>query len=259
MRIDQAELKYVNAWLRSQNYPPFDASHSGGEIGLSVMFRKLGEPGDIVHINNHIAVWLTSYPWERAPFGNNCHCEVILEIAPRFVVRLGTMYLREMDDPETPGKKLYTPGSSFVHRIDNYEHYDRILFHSDRAAHLRALRVAIQNLGMPFNVPGYKLLAFSPHTVGTPAYCPVAHASLRQTSPPIGSAHCTQLVILLLQAARHSLEQSGIVYDADHWTHCAHSMYAQNAHPNKVFRNMYGALGTKYFKGIRSSSQKISL
>lgn len=253
-RVDPAELKFVNAWLRSQHLPNFDADFEDGMVGLSVMFRKLGQPGDTVHKNNHIAVWLTSWPWEKAPFGNNCHCEVIMDLCRGCVLRLGTMYMRETEDQQTK-KKVLIPGSSFIIPINDYRNYDAQRFDADRSAQLHALRVAIQNLGMPFNVTGYRMRAFMPYAIGTPAYCPETHSQALSVQggcpPPIGTAHCTQLSVILLQAAGHSMAARGCVpYTSNHWVHTIRSMHAPSAVPNSVFRQVHGLSGVRYFRGI---------
>lgn len=254
------ELAFVNAWLRQQGYPEFDERYTGNVTGLSVMFRKLGDPGDTVHAKNHYATALTSWPWEKPPFSNNAHCEALVEVRKGFVVRLGTVYQREMTDPVTK-KKTYIPGKVFIIPIEDFSHYDGIRFECTRESQLHVLRVAIMNHSAPFNVRGYYMKALSPWAVGVGGYDPDAHHfdNFEAGQPPVRETHCTQLVVILLQAAAHSLHSRGIMLPKSHWTYKVMADHAPSSTPNYVFKRFYNNPCCKYQPSIRSNGQKLTL
>lgn len=259
-RVDQRDLAFVNTWLRQQGYPEFDERFTGGEIGLSVMFRKLGEPGDTVHAKNHYATALTSWPWEKPPYSNNAHCEVLVEVQRGCVLRLGTVYQREMTDPATK-KKYYVPGKVFIIPIADYSHYDGIRFEANRQAQLHVLRVAIMNHGAPFNVRGYYMKALSPWAVGVGAYDPEAHMhdNFEPGTPPVGETHCTQLVVILLQAAAYSMYQQGFAFPKEHWVSKINADHAPSCTPNYVFKRFNACKSCRYQPSIRSRHQQLEL
>ena len=258
-RLDARDLAFVNSWLRNQGLPEFDERCSGNGIGLSVMFRKLGEPGDTVHAKNHYATALTSWPWEKPPFSNNAHCEVLLELRQGCVVRLGTVYQREMTDPVTK-KKSYIPGKLFIIPINDYSHYDAIRFECNRAAQLHVLRTAIMNHGAPFNVRGYYMKALFPWAVGVGSYDPEAHShdNFQPGCPPLGETHCTQLVVILLQAAAHSmLAQGSFTFPREHWASKIMCDHAPSCTPNYMFKRFYNTKACRYQPSLRSHGQQL--
>lgn len=88
-----------------------------GNRGLRVIFRKLGQ-NEKEHWLNHFAVAITTSflpPYNKPPWSNNCHTEVVMDIAKGITVRLGTMY--KFAETNEKGETVWKPGKLFVSEI----------------------------------------------------------------------------------------------------------------------------------------------
>jgi hypothetical protein len=170
------------------------------------------------------------------------------------------VFQREILDPATK-KKTYVPGKLFVIPISDYQHYDAIRFESNRSAQLHVLKCAIMNHGAPFNVKGYYMKAVSPWAVGVGTYDPDAHSldNYETGTQPLGTTHCTQLTVILLQAAAHSMLNQGFSFPNTHWAPMVMSKHAPSEHPNSVFKAFYTAKSCRYQPSLRSGRQQLQL
>ena len=90
---------------RRVRYNPCDFE---GRRGVRVIFRKLVD-GENEHWLNELACWLTSPimpPYNKAPFNNNCHSEIVMDIAPGCTVRIGTMYKQGVEKLDEDGQPV---------------------------------------------------------------------------------------------------------------------------------------------------------
>lgn len=221
--------------------------------GLRVVFRKLGQ-NEKEHWVNFAACALTSSMGDEPPFGNNCHCEVVMDVAAECTVRIGTMYKYPVRNEET-GETEWKPGSLFVSQISSGElsRYETLqLTNTTRAMETRLLCFALLNLNAPFDVFGYRTRAVWPRAVGAVAhYDPVANdVKLQHVEGAVFL--CPQLVVLLMQAAayestrgaraRHSSFVPVGERDAT-WVDGVEAMDAGAYTPNSLYRALVGMEG----------------
>ena len=220
-----------------------------GNRGLRVVFRKLGQ-SEKEHWLNHFAVAITSPilpPYNRPPFSNNCHTEVVMDICPGCTVRIGTMY--KYCEVAEDGTEVWKPGKLFVSEISHGElaKYETLLLPASRQMETRMLCYALRNLDLPFNETAYKLRAIMPCPPGVGYYEPPSEEA---EAPPHQPVFCTQLSVLLLQAAayQHMLEQQSTYLKsrtapAPDWKSLVGSTHATSHTPNSLYRVLVGTPG----------------
>ena len=182
----------------------YETRQFAGNRGLRLIFRKLGQ-NENEHWLNHFAVAITSPlmpPYNRPPYSNNCHTEVVMDIARGCTVRLGTMY--KFAEKDENGETIWKPGKLFVSEISQGElaKYETILLPSTRDMETRMLCFALRNLETPFNETAYKMRALMPRTPGMGYYDPDMQDVRREHVPIPGGLFCTQLTVLLIQVCR---------------------------------------------------------
>ena len=183
----------------------YETRQFAGNRGMRLIFRKLGQE-EKEHWLNHFAVAITSPimpPYNRPPWSNNCHTEVVMDIAPGCTVRLGTMY--KFAEKDEKGETIWKPGKLFVSEISQGElqKYETILLPSTRDMETRMLCFALRNLETPFNETAYKMRAIMPRTPGMGYYDPETQDVRKPVVPIQDGLFCTQLTVILLQAAAH--------------------------------------------------------
>lgn len=119
-----AEIKAMLAYARTRPYGFYWQEEGfSDDRGIQVQFRQLGQDEN-EHWLNHAAVALTRWPGDQPPFGNNCHCEIVMEPQKGRLVRCATMCA-----PGLPASRRFRRCPSPLTRVLNY-----------RARNLRALR-----------------------------------------------------------------------------------------------------------------------
>ena len=183
--------------------------------GIRVIFRKL-VPGKNEHWLNEAACFITSPimpPYNKPPYNDNCHSEIIMDIAPGCTVRIGTMYKQGEEQIDAEGNRVtvWKPGSLFIREVTKEDeaefkelkHYaPPFVLRTSREAETRLLCFALRNLGAPFDERAYKMRALLPVTPGVGYYDPAIN-DVRSDSPPNQAYYCTQLCVLLIQAAAY--------------------------------------------------------
>lgn len=210
-------LAHVNAELAREGLPPFDPA---ARSGLHVAFRKLpaGDRGV-----NWIACRRTARLGDAPPFGNNCHCEVIVYLSSGVSARIGIV-CRYLDD----GK--WRDGTLFVRPRGRMHGYEFVPLPCSRNMELRLLCFALRERGAAFSRLGYYTRALAWRGFGIArSYAPNAKGA-RYT--------CPQLATLLLQAAAR--EWAGTARDADlcqqSWMVFVPLLDASAQTPNSLYR-----------------------
>ena len=205
------ELAAMNEYaIRGMQSIPLSRGHRyvtkqfSGNRGMRVIFRKLGQNED-EHWLNHFAALITAYllpPYNKPPYSNNCHTELVMDIAPGCTVRIGTMF--KFAEKNEAGETVWKPGKAFVSEISEGElaKYETLLMPSTREMETRMLCFALRNLGAPFHETAYKMRALFPITPGVSAYDPVAN-DVRNKEYAIPKMWCTNHTVLCLQAAAY--------------------------------------------------------
>lgn len=238
----ESMLRYVRTRPRGFRWQEEDFK---GNWGITVLFRQLGQEKE--HWLNHVAVALTSWPWEKAPFGNNCHCEIIMEPEKGRLVRLATMKKYRLKDDRS-GKDEWLPGKVFVSDFNEVAFKDYMGFHlpSTRAMQLRLWCFFMKNLEAEFNNPGYYIKALSPWSVGAAHYRPEDH-DVSDPEPPKQkfTYFCSQLIVIALQAAAYELVRvnPGLADQPDarkYWATAVLKVRATDTDPNWLFKFLHG-------------------
>ena len=207
-------MGYAVSAQRRMNLPAFDPEH----VRLRVAFKKLARNDTLA---NRIACWCTADPGDAPPFGNNSHCEVLLDVAAGCTLRIGTMrqYWRD-------GR--WHRGSLFVLRTeeDNMRGYELLHLPASPEAARKLLRFATRNVGAPFSLLGYYTRALMPRGLGL--------ARAWREGLEGESFTCTQLVVLLLQAAS-SVDTD---FHPGSWIQCVRAADASAATPNDMYKSL---------------------
>jgi len=101
----------------------YETKQFSGNRGLRVIFRKLGQ-SEKEHWLNHFAVAITSPilpPYNKPPWCNNCHTEVVMDIACGCTVRIGTMF--KFAETNANGETVWLPGKLFISEISQVTQY----------------------------------------------------------------------------------------------------------------------------------------
>ena len=227
-------------------YVRYDTTQFRNNRGLRVIFRKLGQD-EKEHWLNHFAAALTSSlvpPYNKPPWCNNCHSEIIMDIADGVTVRIGTMY--KFAEKNEAGETVWKPGKAFISQISEGElaKYETFSLPASRAMETRLLCFALRNMGAPFNEFSYKLRAVMPVTPGVAAYDPVANDVRTEKGEEV-PYFCTQYCMLLLQAAAYEKlrmlkeAQCRVMTTSIHhtgWSATVLSVNATSQTPNSMYR-----------------------
>lgn len=210
-----------------------------GDRGLQVQFRQLGQE-ETEHWLNHAAVALTRWPGDKPPFGNNCHCEIILEPTRGRLVRIATMYKyaqKNRDNPDAPVE--WKPGKVFVADINegDFRKYSGFSVPATRAQQLRLWCFAMRRMETPFHNEAYYLKAISPWSIGVSQYNPDDHPLDDSTPLPPQKYFCAQFVILCLQAAAYEELRRNPELNrySDYWAPAVMNMRAPDWSPNTFY------------------------
>lgn len=199
----------------------YNPCHFEGRKGVRIIFRKLAT-GENEHWLNEFACWVTSPimpPFNKPPYNNNCHSEIVMDIAEGCTVRIGTMYKQGEETVDAEGNTVrddkgkpvisWKPGKLFIHEVtkeenvkyQQFKHYaPPFILPTSREAETRMLCFALRNLGAPFDVMAYKMRAVLPITPGVHFYDPVEN-HVNAEKPPNREYFCAQLTHLCGQAA----------------------------------------------------------
>ena len=231
----------------------YETNQFKGNRGLRVVFRKLGQ-SEKEHWLNHFAVAITSPlfpPYNKPPYSNNCHTEMVMDLCPGCTVRIGTMY--KYCEVDENGKEVWLPGKLFVSEISRGElaKYETFQLPATREMETRLLCFALRNLGCPFNENTYKLRAIMPCPPGVGYYDPVAADVRQEEVAPHEPVFCTQLTVLLMQAAayenlrqQHAAQAHVAESDIQRgWPHLISETHATSHTPNSLYIALVGAPG----------------